>query len=376
MINKIYIREELSFLDDTVIYLETRYSEPINAFIRKNYSPIQKILAQKGITFIYLPAVFETPASDHFLKDYISYHYPGNSTEFIPDFISLQDQLAARNRYSFFVDILRQHNLTGCGLLYKRVSKIYEDSYGYYWIRLDEEKWIKNQFIAFFEYSDYYDGPSIQALGGWEFEDEGMADSHFETDANALAEDVISKIEYLKSQKEYAFLAEIALRMFDGNHLAIKDHIEQSDKTIEIKTAITPTISRLRIEWKSKYDFDIILPDYGNMVVDMPRLPKALYYFFLQHPEGIMLNSLCDYENELLFIYRRISNKTDDIEIIQNIERLTDPLDNSVNVNCSRIKSAFVKLIDNEIASNYYITGRRGSSKGIKLSPELIEIIK
>ncbi len=375
MMNRIFFREELAFLNDTVIYLETRYSEPINAFIRKNYSAIQKILAQKGITFIYLPIAFELPASDHFLIDYISYYYPGNSTEFIPDFISLQDQIAAKNRYSFFTDILRQHNLTGCGLLHKRVSKTYEDSYGFYWISLDENKDLKEQLVAFLNYSAYDDGPSIQALGGWELDDD-TADSHFETDANALTEDVIRKIEYLKSQKEYAFLAEIALRMFDGNHLDIKDHIEQSDKIIEIKTTITPTISRLRIEWKSKYDFDIILPDYGNIVVDMPRLPKALYYFFLQHPEGIMLNSLCEYENELLFIYRRISNKTDDIEIIQNVERLTDPLDNSVNVNCSRIKSAFVRLIDNELAKNYYITGRRGSSKGIKLSPQLIEIKK
>lgn len=376
MMNRIYFREELAFLDDTVIYLETRYNVAVNIFIRKNYSAIQKILAQKGITFIYLPIAFELPASDHFLKDYISYYYPGNSTEFIPDFISLQDQIAARNRYAFFSDILRQNDLTGCGLLYQRVSKTHKNYYNHYWINLDENKDLKEQLVAFLNYSAYDDSPDVQSLGEGEFEDDGTVDTHFETDANTLAEDVIRKIEYLKSQKEYAFLAEIALRMFDGKHLAIQEHFERSGKIIEIKTAITPTLSRLRIEWTSKYDFDIILPDYGNMLVDMPRLPKALYYFFLKHPEGVMLNSLCDYQDELLYIYRRISNKTDENEITQNIERLTDPLDNSVNVNCSRIKSAFVRLIDNKLARNYYITGYRFSPKGISLSPQLIEIIK
>jgi hypothetical protein len=375
MITQIYIRENLAFLNDTAIYLETEYSSRINEFIQTNYFPIKEALLKKEISFIYLPKVLELSVPEDFLKAYIDYNYPGNSTEFFPDFLSIQNQLANGNHLLFLIDLLKKQNITGCGLLYKRVSKIYDDSYCFYWLELDENKNLVNQLISFIEYSNYYDGPSIQALGGWELEDEDLADSHFETDANALAEDVLKKIEYLRQKKEYAILAEIAYRMFDGNHLALKEHFVPTHKIIEISTTITPIISRLRVEWKSKYDFDIILPDYGNMVVDMPRLPKSLYYFFLQHPEGIMLNSLIDYHDELLKIYRRISNLSNECEIIRNINRLTDPFDNSVNVNCSRIKSAFVKLIDDEIACNYYITGGRGYSKRIKLTPDLIEII-
>ena len=375
MINSICINAELAFLDDAVIYLETGYNEFINSYIRRNYSPIQKLLAQKEITFIYLPKAFELPASDHFLKEYISYHYPGNPTEFVTEFLAVQNQLAAGNHFLFLVDILRKQQITGCGLLYKRVSKIYPDSYVFYWFPLDEKWSLKDQFLYFINYRAYYDGPNIESLGSIEIPDDTV-DWNFEDEANILVNDVIMKIDYLKSKKEYAFLAEIALRMFDDNQFALQEYLERSGKTIEIKTVVSPSLSRLRIEWTSKFDFDIILPDYGNMVVDMPQLPKALYYFFIQHPEGVMLNSLCDYKAELLYIYRRVSNKTDDFEIFQNIERLTDPLDNSVNVNCSRIKSAFVRLIDDKIASNYYITGRRGSPKGIKLAPHLIEIIK
>ena len=72
--------------------------------------------------------------------------------------------------------------------------------------------------------------------------------------------------------------------------------------------------------------------------VKMPALPKALYFVFLNHPEGFPLKHLIDYREELLSWYCRLSNRKD---AEKYIDKLVDPTDNSVNEKISRIREAF-----------------------------------
>jgi len=72
--------------------------------------------------------------------------------------------------------------------------------------------------------------------------------------------------------------------------------------------------------------------------VKMPALPKALYFVFLNHPEGFPLKHLIDYREELLSWYRRLSNR---ISLEKSINDLTDPTNNSANEKISRISKAF-----------------------------------
>ena len=71
--------------------------------------------------------------------------------------------------------------------------------------------------------------------------------------------------------------------------------------------------------------------------VKMPALPKALYFVFLNHPEGFPLKHLIDYRDELLTWYCRLSNRKD---AEKYIDKLVDPTDNSVNEKISRIREA------------------------------------
>ena len=72
--------------------------------------------------------------------------------------------------------------------------------------------------------------------------------------------------------------------------------------------------------------------------VKMPALPKALYFVFLNHPEGFPLKHLVDYREELLSWYRRLSNRKNGEKYI---DKLVDPTDNSANEKISRIRQAF-----------------------------------
>ena len=114
------------------------------------------------------------------------------------------------------------------------------------------------------------------------------------------------------------------------------------------------------------------LKDYQNMEIKMTPLPKALFLLYLKHPEGIRFCDLPDYRDELLHIYASFSGRDSMDDIRASIDDLTNPLSNSINEKCSRIRQAFLSKFEDRLARNYYITGPRGEIKKILLPRELV----
>lgn len=119
-------------------------------------------------------------------------------------------------------------------------------------------------------------------------------------------------------------------------------------------------------------DFRLILPDYNNMEIKLEPLAKAVYLLFLNHPEGILFKYLPDYREELAKIYNRLKPTGLTDRAIQSIEDVTNPLLNSINEKCARIRGAFVGQFDDHIARHYYIDGLRGEAKKISLPRDLV----
>lgn len=119
-------------------------------------------------------------------------------------------------------------------------------------------------------------------------------------------------------------------------------------------------------------DFRILLPDYNDIEVKMEPLVKAVYLLFLRHPEGIVFKGLTDYREELLDIYKALKPMGLSKRTIQSIEDVTNPLLNSINEKCARIRSAFIKEFDEGLAKNYFVTGERGEVKKITLPRDLV----
>lgn len=119
-------------------------------------------------------------------------------------------------------------------------------------------------------------------------------------------------------------------------------------------------------------DFRILLPDYNNMEIKMEPLVKAVYLLFLNHPEGILFKRLPEYREELTKIYIKLKPAGLTEKSIQSIEDVTNPLLNSINEKCARIRGAFVGQFDDHLAKNYYIDGARGEVKKISLPRSLV----
>ena len=104
----------------------------------------------------------------------------------------------------------------------------------------------------------------------------------------------------------------------------------------------------------------------------MEPLVKAVYLLFLKHPEGILFKRLPEYRQELTEIYVKLRPGGLTDRALQSIEDVTNPLLNSINEKCARIRGAFVGQFDDHLARHYYIDGLRSEAKKISLSRDLV----
>lgn len=128
-------------------------------------------------------------------------------------------------------------------------------------------------------------------------------------------------------------------------------------------------VSRLRITRKNEF----FLVDYQNIEIKLRPLEKALYFLFLQHPEGISLSHLVDHRDELRTIYSRLSTRGDLPYIYNKVEGLLNANSNSASEKISRIKAEFESKIGEKLSRPYLITGGNGEAKKIELRREMVE---
>ncbi len=118
-------------------------------------------------------------------------------------------------------------------------------------------------------------------------------------------------------------------------------------------------------------NFRIFLGDKSKEV-QLEPLVKSLYLLFLHHPEGIIFKDLPDYRQELAAIYNKVRPWGLTDRALRSIEDVTNPMLNSINEKCARIKKVFVAMLDSSIADQYYIKGTRGDAKKIALPRDLV----
>lgn len=119
-------------------------------------------------------------------------------------------------------------------------------------------------------------------------------------------------------------------------------------------------------------DCTVLLTDYDNKEVKMEPIVKAVYLLFLNHPEGIAFKHLPDYRKELADIYQKIKPLGMTERAMRSIEDVTNPLLNSINEKCSRVRAAFVTEVDPSLADQYYIVGKSGEAKKITIPRDLV----
>ena len=172
----------------------------------------------------------------------------------------------------------------------------------------------------------------------------------------------------------------------------VRDLVAAGRNDLLLRSIGVSVLEELRIEAaKSRLsrllitkDYRIILVDYDNKEVEMTPVHKAVYLLFLNHPKGIEFKKLSEYRAELLQYYMATARLMDKQTIIESVDMLVNPLNNSINEKCSRIKSIFLNMMDQYTANYYIISGHTqkhfaGSSKiwyerlkNIKIPRELV----
>ena len=153
----------------------------------------------------------------------------------------------------------------------------------------------------------------------------------------------------------------------------LKDRVRKLKESGLREKEITSLIHSKQPLLKLKVDrnYRIYLGDSQNEV-RMEPLTKAVYLLFLKHPEGIVFKDLPDYRKELTYLYNKIRPWGLTDRALQSVEDVTNPLLNSINEKCARIKKVFLGLLDSEEAEYYYIKGTRGKPKIIALPRDLV----
>lgn len=63
-------------------------------------------------------------------------------------------------------------------------------------------------------------------------------------------------------------------------------------------------------------ELEFVVPVLNNLVIKFPPQAKAVFYFFLNHQEGVAYKKISEYRHELSELYKRFTNReADNIEI-------------------------------------------------------------
>jgi hypothetical protein len=316
-----YFQPELQFnpVPNQIVYVETTYNEPINQFILLHLTEIDNFFAEKGFSFFYLPRLVEQLKD----KDFLQYNFPAKAPHQELAILSSAD-------YSFLQQYVVSEQSLQHGLIrYKRFEQP-KPTFSYFELN-ENDIWAQLE-----HYRNNLGEGMFFSLGSPKSADD-RADFNFDRESQQLMEEIKERV--------------ARLRVAGVGEVFIRELLEEP-----------PVLSHLVIT----SDYRFLLPEF-NLEVELAPLPKALYLLFLRHPEGIILKHLPDYRKELLKIYTTLNPRVHSKEAASSIRDLTDPTRNSINEKCSRIREAFVKLMNERIAKAYCITGNRGEPKKIQL---------
>lgn len=374
------------FSNDCILFIEDTQDVFLNSYMQKNLTAINSRLSKKGMKLLYFPdfkiKVDILPQSIfNFLRYRIPVLYSLTDTELKEATQAILSKLTPEDFYKLLLEELELPYFRRPCLLRNISGGLPEtkNKFTYTYIQYLTEKDLERLFDRYINHVRIPDDNEgvMYSLAPFDklikkSDSEYDADYHFSNDVKENTEELKLKIDELKIEGKFGVLAEAIMYMLETIKdekpeilKKIKPIIEQK-KLLESKVVLSPILI-------DKY-YNIFLPDFGNIEVKMHALPKTVYLFFLRYPNGVRFKELYQHKDELLEIYNKITNKYDNQEIEKTINDLVDMTKPSINQKCARIREAFRKLMDENIAQHYYIDGLNGEPKKISLPQNLIDI--
>lgn len=344
-----------TFDRDTYLYLENIPNESVSQCVERNLDKINKVFGEYGFRFIYLPNWKPDSSSIHLanipkerevqVKCFLDRINTVEYTHLLCKALHIDKEEIDSGIFHFacylYDDRLYKTELLQTRFTHFSMQGVTDDTI---------EEFCRNYCDMIMDsrnrpFGACFSVPAKRCLSGWDFyEEDGIpcenyADYTFPEDMKDIAENVKKEIEQLK----------------EGGYFELLLHTLGDETINELRNVkLSPSLSKIEIT----ADYKIMLSDYGKEV-KMTPLQKTLYIFYLRHPEGVAFKMLSAYYDELLDIYKVLSNREDLQKQQHSIRRLVDATDNAINEKCSRIKEAFLKVVDDFIAQNYYLCLKR-----------------
>lgn len=376
-------KDRLFFRPEYVFFIEEEGDCPANRLIRDHFNKIGDAFGEKGMQLVYFPLSKELLKENRSYTKFLKYTCPSLfslSDEEIDKILS--DAIEFSYTDEFYEIIIKESGLPyfprPCFL--KNVADIspeYKNRFAYYQLSDDDSlediiKLIRYSMSMPMRHSISGYGPVLACPAAEPTKPEYDADRFFYRDGKALPKDLKKEIDQLKRAGKYNILAEAILYLLQNMKDENPEWIAKLRPVITRQELLQAPIKLSKLVITNGYR--IFLPDYGNQEIKLAPLPKSLYFLFLKHPEGIRFAELFEYKQELLRIYNHVTGRQDEEAIRSSIDRLVDMRQPFINENCSRIRAAFRRIMDEPVAKHYYIDGENGTPRKIVLTHDLLDM--
>lgn len=341
------IKLPVPFLQDkTVLYVDSRIGTS-HFYIEDNAEELAERFKDAGYTFLFIPDLV-----DNLPLGVLHYLFPGQN-----------DILLAENLYQNIQDIAKLGDKTG--FLYKQDGLVY-----FRVIPESPDSAIEEAIDDLIAYLDHVPETELGEIRfrkskpiSYSREKREIDEAYDSLGLNEPEADI--RFSILADEEQLGPRAQQILAAWEKIERDFGITIDDLDVLLSYRIKL----SRLNITTSNH----IYLPDIeGKPEVKLDDLTKALYFFYLLHPDGASFKELQDYENEIYRIYMGITGR-DDIEgIRKSVSALVAPYSDGRNSCVSRIKKAFRDIVGDRIARFYYIDGKYGETRFVCIDRDLV----
>ena len=336
--------------DETILYVDSRIGSSY-FYVEEHLEDLVSRFEDIGYTFLFLPDLV-----GELSPGVLHYMFPGQ-----------KDILLVDDMYQEIQDFAHLGDKTG--FLYKQENLTY--------FRVIPEAPLEaigaavDDFISFLNLSQVKESSSIRFRIAPKKDEElfslGIGGESEILDEMELPEPCGSDIRFSVRKSEDSLDPMIQSIIDEWERLADKFGITIQD--LEVILGYKVKLSRLYITTSNR----IYLADMeGRPEVKLDDLTKALYFFYLKHPQGAAFKELQSFEKEILHLYMGITGRDDLDGIRKSVASLVSPYSDGRNSCVSRIKKAFRDIVGDHIAKNYYIDGQYAGVRKVSIDRDLV----
>ena len=348
------IKISVPFLREKTVLFVDSLTGPFHYYSDDDLEDIRLVSREFGYSFLYLPEV-----CNYLTPKFVQYQFPG-----------LEGNVSPGNMYQ---QIQNLANLNGqAGFLYREKRRIF-----FHAVEAETDRALTKETCLFLR--DLYDrqqeesreirlrksskkGSSSILYSSFDIKCPEPACQEVLQKSNAdLPRDLFGNINEEEAYPDVEDIIDAWDRFERQYHISIKD--------LATLLGYRTKMSRLLITTSNQ----IFLADWeGRPEVKLDDLTKALYFFYLKNPEGAAFKDLPDHEEEVLQIYLNITGRDDIQGIRSSVSALCASYSSGRDSCVSRIRTAFRRIVGDEIAKKYYIDGPQGGIRKVAIDRDLV----